>query len=70
VGAQAPCVHRGFGAVGWLVWAGVTGNLSANPLSDLTNETGLWALRFLCHHARDHAAQAMTGWNALIASGG
>ena len=32
----------------WLVWAALTGNLSANPLSDLTNHTGIWALRFLC----------------------
>ena len=33
------------GPLAWLVWAGLTGNLSANPLSDLTNETGTWALR-------------------------
>ena len=36
------------GPVAWLAWAGLTGHLSANPLSDLTNETGLWAIRFLC----------------------
>src|SRR5258706_105960 len=34
------------GPAAWLVWAALTGNLSANPLSDLTNETGVWALRF------------------------
>jgi sulfoxide reductase heme-binding subunit YedZ len=38
----------GLGPALWLAWAAVTGNLSANPLSDLTNETGVWALRFLC----------------------
>ena len=36
------------GPVGYLVWAAFTGNLSANPLSDLTNETGVWTLRFIC----------------------
>ena len=50
----------------WLVWAGLTGNLSANPLSDITNETGLWALRFSVHHAGDHAAAPLTGWNVVI----
>ena len=36
------------GPVAWLIWAGLTGNLSPNPLSDVTNETGVWTLRFLC----------------------
>ena len=31
--ALVPCVS--------LVWAGLTGNLGANPLSELTNETGV-----------------------------
>jgi methionine sulfoxide reductase heme-binding subunit len=50
----------------WLVWAGLTGNLSANPLSDLTNETGVWALRFLCITLVITPARKLTGWNALI----
>lgn len=54
------------GPAGWLVWAGVTGNLSANPLSDLTNETGLWALRFLCITLAITPLRRVTGWNALI----
>ena len=29
------------GPLTWLVWAALTGNLSANPLSDLTNEPSL-----------------------------
>src|SRR4051794_37663557 len=29
-------------------WPALTGELSANPLSDITNYTGVWALRFLC----------------------
>jgi len=32
----------------YLTWAALTNNLSANPLSDVTNETGVWTLRFIC----------------------
>jgi methionine sulfoxide reductase heme-binding subunit len=32
----------------YLTWAALTNHLSANPLSDVTNETGVWTLRFLC----------------------
>lgn len=52
--------------VTWLGWAAVTGNLSANPLSDLTNETGLWALRFLCVTLAITPLRRLTGWNAVI----
>jgi methionine sulfoxide reductase heme-binding subunit len=54
------------GPVAWLVWAGLTGNLSANPLSDLTNETGVWALRFLCITLAITPLRRFTGWNTLI----
>ena len=54
------------GPVAWLTWAGLTGNLSANPLSDLTNETGLWAIRFLCISLAVTPLRRITGWNALI----
>ncbi len=50
----------------WLLWAGLTGNLSANPLSDLTNETGIWALRFLCITLAITPLRRLTGWNAVI----
>jgi sulfoxide reductase heme-binding subunit YedZ len=30
-----------------LVWNGLNGNLSANPISDITNETGVWTIRFI-----------------------
>lgn len=50
----------------WLIWAGVTGNLSANPLSDITNETGVWALRFLCITLSITPLRRLTGWNAVI----
>lgn len=54
------------GPVAWLTWAGLTGNLSVNPLSDLTNETGVWALRFLCITLAITPLRRLTGWNWVI----
>ena len=54
------------GPVAWLVWAIVTGNLSANPLSDITNETGLWTIRFVCITLAVTPLRRITGWNATI----
>jgi len=54
------------GPVAWLTWAGLTGNLSVNPLSDLTNETGLWAIRFLCLSLAVTPVRRLTGWNPVI----
>jgi sulfoxide reductase heme-binding subunit YedZ len=54
------------GPVAWLTWAGLTGNLSVNPLSDLTNETGVWALRFLCVSIAITPLRRLTGWNWVI----
>jgi len=54
------------GPAAWLVWAALTGNLSANPLSDITNETGVWTLRFLCLTLAVTPLRRLTGWNALI----
>jgi sulfoxide reductase heme-binding subunit YedZ len=48
---------------GWLAWALYTGNLSANPLADLTNETGVWTLRFLCITLLATPLRRLTGWN-------
>jgi len=54
------------GPAGWLVWAAVTGHLSANPLSDITNETGVWTLRFLCITLAVTPLRRLTGWNGAI----
>ncbi len=54
------------GPLFWLVWAGLTGNLSANPLSDLTNETGIWALRFICISLAVTPLRRLSGWNGAI----
>jgi sulfoxide reductase heme-binding subunit YedZ len=47
-------------------WPAVTGNFSANPLEDITHETGLWALRFLCLTLVATPLRRLTGWNAAI----
>jgi sulfoxide reductase heme-binding subunit YedZ len=54
------------GPLTWLVWAALTGNLSANPLSDITNETGVWTLRFICVTLAITPARRATGVNELI----
>ena len=54
------------GPAAWLVGLALTGNLSANPLSDLTNETGVWTLRFLCITLAITPLRRMTGWNGWI----
>jgi methionine sulfoxide reductase heme-binding subunit len=54
------------GPFAWLVWAALTGNLSVNPLSDLTNETGVWTLRFLCITLALTPLRRITGWNWAI----
>jgi sulfoxide reductase heme-binding subunit YedZ len=54
------------GPLAWLICAALTNNLSANPLSDLTNETGIWTLRFLCITLAITPLRRLTRWNALI----
>jgi sulfoxide reductase heme-binding subunit YedZ len=54
------------GPFAWLVWAALTGNLSANPLSDLTTETGVWTLRFICVTLTITPLRKVTGWNPVI----
>src|SRR5262249_37472549 len=51
---------------GLLVWDAYTGNFSANPLQDITNDTGTWALRFLCITLSLTALRRVTGWGAAI----
>jgi sulfoxide reductase heme-binding subunit YedZ len=54
------------GPVVWLVWAGLRGDLSANPLSDIANETGVWAIRFICLTLAITPARRLSGWNWLV----
>ncbi len=50
----------------WLTWAALTNRLSANPLSDITNETGVWTLRFVCLTLAVTPLRRLTGWHAVI----
>jgi methionine sulfoxide reductase heme-binding subunit len=50
----------------WLVWAGLAGRLGANPISEITNETGTWTLRFLVITLTITPLRRLTGWNALV----
>jgi methionine sulfoxide reductase heme-binding subunit len=50
----------------YLAWAAATGHLSVNPLADLTNETGVWTLRFVVITLAITPLRKLTGWNALV----
>ncbi len=54
------------GPFAWLIWAALTGNLSANPLSDITNETGVWTLRFVCITLAITPLRRLSGWNGFV----
>jgi methionine sulfoxide reductase heme-binding subunit len=49
-----------------LAWSAATGTLSANPLGDLTHETGTWTLRFLCITLAITPLRRIGGWNRWI----
>src|SRR5580765_5057222 len=49
----------------YLTWAALTNHLSANPLSDVTNETGVWTLRFLCITLLLTPLRRVTNWNLV-----
>jgi methionine sulfoxide reductase heme-binding subunit len=51
--------------IAWLVWAALSGRLSANPLSDITNGTGVWTVRFVCITLAITPLRWITGWNWL-----
>jgi sulfoxide reductase heme-binding subunit YedZ len=54
------------GPLAWLLWAAGTGTFSANPLADITAETGVWTLRFLCITLAVTPFRRFSGWNAVI----
>lgn len=56
----------GLAPAAWLLWAALTGNLSVNPLSDVTNHLGIWTLRMLCVTLAITPLRRMSGWNALV----
>ena len=50
----------------WLVFAALTDRLSANPIKDITEDTGTWALRFLLLTLCVTPFCKLTRWNEVI----
>jgi sulfoxide reductase heme-binding subunit YedZ len=54
------------GPAAWLVVGALSGQLGADPLAEVTNETGVWTLRFLCITLAMTPLRRMTGWNGAV----
>jgi sulfoxide reductase heme-binding subunit YedZ len=54
------------GPFAWMIWAGISGGFGVDPLADITNTTGVWALRFLCLTLAVTPFRRLTGWNSAI----
>ena len=52
--------------LGLMAWWAYTGNLTADPLKEITHETGDWTIRFLCITLAITPLRRLTGWNAAI----
>ncbi len=52
--------------LGLLVHKGIGGNLTANPIKEITHFTGTWALRFLLITLAVTPLRKITGVNALV----
>lgn len=50
----------------WLAGLAFTGNLSANPIQDITEQTGMWTLRLIVITLCITPLRALTGWNGVI----
>jgi sulfoxide reductase heme-binding subunit YedZ len=51
---------------GWLLFDTFTGHLSANPLEDIRDRTGIWTLRFLMITLAVTPVRRLSGWNSVI----
>jgi len=51
---------------GHLLWRGFNGDLTADPLVEITNETGIWTLRFIVITLAITPIRRIAGWHALI----
>ena len=52
--------------ISWLLFDTLTGNLSANPLEDIRDRTGIWTLRFLMITLAVTPLRRLIAWNSLI----
>ena len=50
----------------WLVYNAFWGDLGVNPIETITNETGVWTLRFLAVTLAITPLRKLTRWNVLI----
>jgi methionine sulfoxide reductase heme-binding subunit len=50
----------------YLIWRGFNGDLTADPLVEITNQTGLWTLRFVVITLAITPIRRATGWNPII----
>jgi sulfoxide reductase heme-binding subunit YedZ len=50
----------------WLLWDTFTGNLSANPIEDITHRTGLWGLTLLLVTLSVTPIVRFTRWSQLL----
>jgi len=55
-----------FVPMGWLLFDTFTGGLSANPLEDIRDRTGIWTLRFLMITLGVNPFRRIIGWSSLI----
>jgi sulfoxide reductase heme-binding subunit YedZ len=49
-----------------LAWQAMTGNLGANPIEAITDQTGIWTLRFVLITLAVTPVRRLTGWNRVI----
>jgi sulfoxide reductase heme-binding subunit YedZ len=49
----------------WLTYRGLDAGLSANPIKDITELTGIWTLRFLMITLAITPLRRLTGWTSL-----
>jgi sulfoxide reductase heme-binding subunit YedZ len=63
---KAPVFLAGLAPAAWLAWAAWTDALGANPISEITNETGTWTLRCLVLTLAITPLRRVTGWNWLV----
>jgi len=50
----------------FMLWAALNGRLGADPLKEITHETGDWTLRFVVITIAITPLRRFSGWNALI----
>jgi sulfoxide reductase heme-binding subunit YedZ len=49
-----------------VAWKAMTGNLGANPIEAITDQTGIWTLRFVLITLAVTPLRRLTGWNRVI----